>query len=106
MAAMTEIGNGPAGPPVATDNHSVTNWKEFIVKEAKRQSIGEPTDAHINSAGSEKNRWLTTQHSDQYALIFFRNVEFFSEPTLLKRDTHISLFEIWWTQCYITIRFG
>ena len=49
MAAMAGV--GPAGPPHdAIDNHSVTDWKEFIEKEAKRQNICNPTDAHVNTA--------------------------------------------------------
>ena len=62
----------------------------------------------LSSVGFEKNRRLTTQRFDQYALIVFRrrrrsetlraywskrwvvNHRFFSEPTLFKRDLHMT----------------
>ena len=65
-----------------------------------------------SNVGSEKNRWLTTEHLDQYALIVSRRCLqsfsskrsehwfinhwhdwFFWEPTLHKRDLHMVLLQ-------------
>ena len=49
---MAANGNSVEQPnPVEQeDNHGVSDWKDFIVKEAKRQNIGNPTDVDVNTA--------------------------------------------------------